>query len=102
MSSSQLSPGTSANDVQPDLFSVSAGHLSDFAERVSAFVAPVAADAGAVSRDPTALRLAEAVYAAFGDSRSPDGLTRAELAAACAAAVPSHVFDTRTRHASSP
>lgn len=80
---------------QPDLFSASADDHTAFVERLSAFVAPVASDVGAVSRDPSVLLVAEAVYAAFGDSGSPDGLTRSELAAACADVVPSQTFESR-------
>lgn len=79
----------------PDLFSAPVDDHSAFIERLSAFVAPVAADAGAISKDPATLRMAEAVYAAFGDSGSPDGLTRAELAVACADAVPQRIFESR-------
>lgn len=80
---------------KPDLFSASFDDHAAFIERLSAFVAPVAADAGALSKDPAALRVAEAVYAAFGDSGSPDGLTRAQLVAACADAVPPQIFEAR-------
>lgn len=52
--------------------------------RVTAFMAPVAADAGAVVDDPTVLDLADAVYGAFGDLDAEGGLTRAQLAASCA------------------
>src|SRR5258708_4115926 len=34
------------------------------------------------------------VYTAFGDSGSPDGLTRAELAVACADVVPQRIFES--------
>lgn len=52
-------------------------------ERFNPFVAPVAADAGAVTKDPLALEIAHAVHAAFGDLDTGDGLTRGELIAAC-------------------
>lgn len=52
--------------------------------RVSAFVAPVAADAGAVIDDAAALDLADAVYEAFGDLGADGGLSRAQVAVACA------------------
>jgi hypothetical protein len=79
-------------DAQPDLFSASVDDHAAFVERLSAFVAPVAADAGAISKDPATLLVAEAIYAAFGDSGSPDGLTRAQLAAACIDVVPPRIF----------
>jgi hypothetical protein len=82
-------------EYQPDLVSSSYDDRDLFAERLSAFVAPVAADAGAISKDPTSLLVAEAVYAAFGDLASSEGLTRHELAAACADVVPPQVFDSR-------
>lgn len=64
--------------------------------RVSAFVAPVAADAGAVVDDPEALDLADAVYEAFGDLDADGGLSRAQLAAACADVCPNSArFDSR-------
>lgn len=80
---------------QPDLLSSSSDDRDLFAERLSAFVAPVANDVGAVSKDPAVLLVAEAVYAAFGDARAPDGLTRSELAAACAGTVAPEVFESR-------
>ena len=58
-------------------------------------MAPVAADAGAISKDSATLLVAEAVHAAFGDAGSPDGLTRSELAAACAGVVSAQVFESR-------
>jgi hypothetical protein len=64
--------------------------------RMSAFVAPVAADAGAVVDDPAALDLADAVYEAFGDLDAEGGLTHAQLAAACADVCPDAArFDSR-------
>jgi len=83
------------DECQPDLLSSAADDRDLFAGRLSAFVAPVAQDAGAISKDPAALLVAEAVHAAFGDACSPDGLTRSELAAACAGAVAPQVFDSR-------
>lgn len=50
--------------------------------RVSAFVAPVASNAGAVVNDPADLDLADAVYTAFGDLDADGGLTRAQPALA--------------------
>lgn len=52
--------------------------------RVASFFAPVAADAGAVAADASVLDLADAVYRAFGDLDADGGLTRAQIAAACA------------------
>ncbi|QNE18688.1 hypothetical protein F1D05_13180 [Kribbella qitaiheensis] len=52
--------------------------------RVSAFIAPVAANAGAVVDSLDALDLADAVYQAFGDLDADGGLGRAQLAEACA------------------
>ena len=52
--------------------------------RVSAFIAPVAEDAGAVVDDAEALDLADAVYEAFGDLDAEGGPSRAHPAAACA------------------
>ena len=64
--------------------------------RVSAFVAPVAADAGAVIDDAAALDLADAVYEAFGDRNPDGGLSRAQVAAACADVCPDPArFDSR-------
>lgn len=66
--------------------------------RVSAFMAPVAADAGAIVDDPVALDLADAVYEAFGDLDAEGGLTRAQLAAACADVCPDAPwFDSRVQ-----
>ncbi len=66
-----------------------------FPERVNAFVAPVANEADAVSKDPLALRVAEAVYEAFGDLEADGGLTRSELAAACGKSISAQAFDSR-------
>ena len=64
--------------------------------RVSAFVAPVAADAGSVIDDAAALDLADAVYEAFGDLDADGGLSRAQVAAACADVCPDPArFDSR-------
>lgn len=59
-------------------------HLS----RVRAFVAPVAANAGAVDDDPAALDIADAVYDAFADLDAAQGLTRAQLLDRCKHACP--------------
>lgn len=83
------------DEYQPDLLSSSSDDRDLFVDRLSAFMAPVAADAGAISKDPATLLVAEAVHAAFGDAGSPDGLTRSELAAACAGVAPSQAFESR-------
>jgi len=67
----------------------------DLMRRVAAFVAPVAADAGAVSDDPLSLDVADAMYGAFGDLDAEGGLTRAELAAACADLCDEAAFNNR-------
>jgi hypothetical protein len=67
-----------------------------FMARLSAFMAPVAADAGAVVDDAEALDLADAVYEAFGDLDADGGLTRAQVAASCADVCPDQArFDSR-------
>ncbi|GAA4053566.1 hypothetical protein [Actinomadura miaoliensis] len=62
----------------------STGHDSTtLQERFNPFVAPIAVDAGAVTKNSRALEIARAVYAAFGDLDSGTGLTRGELISAC-------------------
>ena len=51
-----------------------------FHDTLKAFVAPVAKATDAVASDPVALRVAQAVCAAFGDSGGSNGMTRSELA----------------------
>ncbi|WP_152330747.1 hypothetical protein [Streptomyces tsukubensis] len=46
-------------------------------------------------QDPASLRIAEAIHDAFGDLSSEQGLTRAELAAACSSVAPPEEFDSR-------
>ncbi|MFF4433864.1 hypothetical protein ACFYZ4_32500 [Streptomyces sp. NPDC001513] len=46
---------------QPDLFSAQKEDSADGLQHISPFVAPVAATAGAVTADPVALRIAEAI-----------------------------------------
>ncbi|WP_232246288.1 hypothetical protein [Kitasatospora mediocidica] len=58
-------------------------------------MAPVAATAGAVTGDPVALRIAEAIRDVFGDSGSENGLSRAEIAQACASVASTGEFDAR-------
>lgn len=64
-------------------------------ERFDPFVAPLATDSGAVTKDPQALEIARAVYAAFGDLDNGSGLTRDELIAACAPPFSSANVDSR-------
>lgn len=64
-------------------------------ETLKAFVAPVAHESDAVSKDPVALDVAEAIYEAYGDSGKDGGLTRNDLAEACRRSVSSGVFDSR-------
>jgi hypothetical protein len=63
--------------------------------RLAAFFAPVAADAGAVTDDLVSLDLADGIYQAFGDLDADGGLTRSELAAACADLCDQATFDSR-------
>lgn len=63
--------------------------------RVAAFVAPVAADAGSVASDSSALDIADAVYRAFGDLDADGGLSRAQLTATCADVCAERAFDSR-------
>lgn len=81
-------------DGQRDLFADSA-ERDAFTRRVAAFVAPVAADAGAVADDPLGLEIAKAVYGAFGDRAAGRGLTHAELVDACARACSEAEFESR-------
>lgn len=70
--------------------------LSGRLARLSAFMAPIAADAGAVITDVLALDLADAVYEAFGDLGADGGLSRAQVADACADVCPDPArFDAR-------
>lgn len=81
-------------DQQDDLLATLASP-DRFPERVNAFVAPVANESDAVAQDPLVLAVAEAVYEAFGDLDADGGLTRSELATACARSVPVQAFDSR-------
>ncbi|MEV0088691.1 hypothetical protein [Saccharopolyspora sp. NPDC050642] len=66
-----------------------------FLERLQAFVAPVARQSDAVVKDPDMLKWSQAVYEAFGDlDDTGEGLTAAELEAACGEAGPGS-FDSR-------
>ena len=66
-----------------------------FHDTLKAFVAPVAKARDAVVSDPAALRVAQAVCAAFGDSGGSNGMTRSELFAACSNAVSDAAFESR-------
>ncbi|MFF4599864.1 hypothetical protein [Amycolatopsis sp. NPDC001319] len=63
--------------------------------RVSALVAPIVANAGAVVDEAELLEVARAVYAAFGDQDAIGGLTRAQLADACAGVCSESAFQSR-------
>jgi hypothetical protein len=66
-----------------------------FHETLKAFVAPVAKATDAVASDPAALRVAQAICAAFGDSGGSNGMTRNDLAAACSNTVAAAAFESR-------
>src|ERR1035438_4831703 len=51
-------------------------------EILEAFVAPVAHESDAVTKDPRALVMAQSVYAAFGNYGAAGGLTRNQIASA--------------------
>src|SRR3954453_20977290 len=82
---------------QPDLWSVPSEDDADGLSHVPPFVAPVAASANAVTDDPVALRIAEAIRDVFGDFGSERGLSRGEIAQACAAVASADAFDARFR-----
>ncbi|MFC0541903.1 hypothetical protein [Kutzneria chonburiensis] len=66
-----------------------------FLDRLKAFMAPVAHQSDAVIKDPELLRWAHAVYEAFGDrDDTGEGLTVAEIEAACGQAGPG-TFESR-------
>lgn len=81
-------------DEQRDLFADGA-EQDAFTRRVAAFVAPVAADAGAVVDDPLGLEIAKTVYAAFGDRAAGRGMTHAELLEACSGMCLEAEFESR-------
>ena len=64
-------------------------------EKLKAFVAPVAHESDAVSKDPATLEVAESIYGAYGDSGKDGGLTRSELGEACRKSVSPEVFESR-------
>lgn len=66
-----------------------------FLRRLRALVAPVAADAGAVVNDPALLDVAQGVFAAFGEAGASGGLTKTQIAAACAEVRDEPGFDAR-------
>jgi hypothetical protein len=57
-------------------------------ETVKAFVAPVAHESDAVTKDPRALVMAQSVYAAFGNYGATGGLTRNQIDGVAAYTVP--------------
>lgn len=66
-----------------------------FLARLSAFVAPVVDNKGAVIQDPALLAFAQAVYEAFGDlDGTGDGLTVEQIRSACSDTDPA-TFDSR-------
>jgi hypothetical protein len=66
-----------------------------FHDTLKAFVAPVAKSTDAVASDPVALRVAQAICAAFGDAGGSNGMTRNELVAACSNAVSVAALESR-------
>jgi hypothetical protein len=66
-----------------------------FHDTLKAFVAPIAKATDAVASDPVALRVAQAVCAAFGDAGGSKGMTRGEIASACTKAVPIAAVESR-------
>jgi hypothetical protein len=66
-----------------------------YLRRVQAFTAPVSRDRGAIVDDPDLLEVAQAVYAAFGDERISEGLTRGQIASACRGACDEATFHSR-------
>ena len=84
----------SGSDGQQDLLADGA-ERDAFGRRVAAFVAPVAADAGSVVDDPLSLRIANAVYQAFGDRAGGRGLGHLELVEACAELCSEAEFESR-------
>lgn len=59
------------------------GQQEGFKERLDPVVAVVAANPGAVAKKQSAVAIAKAVYAVFGDLDDGDGLTRGVIEAAC-------------------
>lgn len=66
-----------------------------FLRRLQAFAAPIVRDRGSIVEDPDLIDVAFAVYAAFGDAGVSGGLTRAQIASACAGACDTETFDSR-------
>ena len=79
-----------------DLFDVTGKPEQEaFLRRLQAFAAPVVRDRGSIIDDPDLIDVADAVYAAFGDAGVSGGLTRAQIASACAGACDQATFDSR-------
>lgn len=66
-----------------------------YLRRLRTFVAPIVAHRNAVIDDPDVLEVADAVYAAFGDGAASGGLTRSQIASACAGACDEATFNSR-------
>lgn len=66
-----------------------------YLRRLRAFTAPISRDRGAVVEDPDLLEVAQAVYAAFGDERVTEGLTRGQIASACKGSCDDGTFNSR-------
>ncbi|MEH0819218.1 MULTISPECIES: hypothetical protein [unclassified Micromonospora] len=62
---------------------------------MEAFVAAVARNSDAITQDPNALEIAQAVFDAFASRRSSGGLARQELLDACAGVCDERTFDSR-------
>lgn len=79
-----------------DLFDVVGRPEQDaYLRRLHAFTAPVSRDRGAIVDDPDLIEVAQAVYAAFGDERVTEGLTRGQIASACQGACDETTFNRR-------
>ena len=66
-----------------------------YLRRLQAFTAPVSRDRGAVVEDPDLLEVAQGVYAAFGDERITEGLTRGQIASVCRGICDEATFNNR-------
>ncbi|MDP9458690.1 MAG: hypothetical protein M3Q22_00055 [Actinomycetota bacterium] len=66
-----------------------------YLHRLQAFTASVSRDRGAVVDDPDLLEVAQAVYAAFGDERITEGLTRGQIASGCRGVCDEATFNRR-------
>jgi len=83
-----------SDDIQLGL-GFSGRERTPFLRRLSALVAPVASDAGAVIDDEEMLDVARAVCGAFSHQDAAGGLTRAQIAARVSGACPAEVLDAR-------